>query len=287
MRKLSTSFLECLKGGFLSGVVEFVRSDHDLNLEIREGYFNIYFKGNSLLKLCDTASSGSFRAEIHEKFTTGLVVPTNLTAITTSQFIKSIPLIKENINRFGKHSLELEYEQMLIRANNYESRNNTEYFIVDRQYVCEEGRFDLTGMYWNRNGRRKNQEVPVCLMELKFALNTDIREVHHQLARYYESIKNKAVEIAVELETVFKQKLELNLYDQPANRLEAMKTLAFSRNINKFQFILILVDYNRNSTLLNMDGINQLPFGNQVRVFTTGFGMWHDNVKAITNLSEI
>jgi hypothetical protein len=213
---------------------------------------------------------------------TELNIPACLDSTTTPQFLKSIPLIKDNINQYSKRSLELEYEQMLIRANNYERRNSTEYFIVDRQYVCPEGRFDLTGMYWSSKGRRRSQEVPVCLMELKFALNTDIREVHNQLARYYGAIKNKAAEIAEELESVFRQKLELNLYDQPTDRLEAMRTLNFSRDIDTFQFILILVDYNRNSTLLNLNDVGQLPFSNQVKVFYTGFGMWQENMKGIT-----
>jgi hypothetical protein len=41
---------------------------------------------------------------------------------------------------------------MIIRANNYKPRNNSEYFIVDRQYTVDVGRFDLTGFFWDRNG---------------------------------------------------------------------------------------------------------------------------------------
>ena len=62
---------------------------------------------------------------------------------------------------------------MIIRANNYEPRNNSEYYIIDRQITAgDAGRFDLTGIYWARGKRRKGQEVSLCLMEVKFALNT-------------------------------------------------------------------------------------------------------------------
>jgi hypothetical protein len=281
MRKLSGPFLDCLKSDFLSEITEFVRRDHDLNLEIRDSYINIYFKGNSLLKLAKTGSPLRYKAEIHEKFMEGIKLSLDFTEITVPRFIKSIPLIKENIIKHGKRSLEIEYEQMLIRANNYEHHNNTEYFIVDRQYVVKEGRFDLTGVYWKTNGRKRNQEVPVCLMEIKFALNTDIRDVHNQLARYYEPLKRNAAHIAEELEIIFRQKLELKLYDQPVDRLDAMKTLLFSRDINKFQFILIMVDYNRNSSLLDLESIKNLPFADQIKVLYTGFGMWHHNVSSI------
>jgi hypothetical protein len=37
----------------------------------------------------------------------------------------------------------LEYKQLIIRANNDERRNNSEYSIIDRQYPDPKGRFDM------------------------------------------------------------------------------------------------------------------------------------------------
>ena len=144
-----------------------------------------------------------------------------------SKFLKNIPLLKENVVIHGKHSLEIEYEQMIIRANNFEPRNNSEYFIIDRQYVIGKQRFDLAGIFWDRKARRKGQEVDLCFIEVKFALNQDISEVHNQLKGYYEAIRPRAKNIAEEGETIFRQKLELGLYNQSAERIEAMKTLSF------------------------------------------------------------
>ncbi len=90
-----------------------------------------------------------------------------------------------------------------------------------------------------------------------------------------------ATHIAEELETVFKQKLALKLYDQPIERINAMKTLTLSRDIKDFQFVLVLVDYNQNSTLLDIKRIKELPFADQIKVFHTGFGMWHHNVVSV------
>jgi len=281
MRALSKSFLHCLKSGFLSKITERVKCDHDLSLEIRNGYINVYYKGNSMLKLRETNYLSTYKAEIHKKFLEGINLPLEVNESTIHEFISNIPLLKENINRQGSHSLELEYEQMIIRANNFEPRNNTEYFIVDRQYAVGKDRFDLTGIYWDRNRRRRNQEVPVCLMEIKFAQNKDIRDVHEQLARYYEAIKNNAADFAEGMECVFRQKLELQLYNQESDRLEAMKTLNFSRDLKDFQFILVLVDYNQNSTRLNLDNLKKLLFADQVKVFHSGFGMWQQNVSSI------
>ncbi len=281
MRKLSEKFFNDLKIGFLSGITESVKRDPDLNLEIRDHYINVYYKGNSLLKLRET-SSFEYRAEIHKKFLDGLNIDLIFNENNISQFLNAIPLMKQNIVIHGKRSLEVEYEQMIIRANNFELRNNSEYFIVDRQYTMKEGRFDLTGIFWEMTHRHRGQEVPVCLMEVKFALNPDIEEVHDQLARYYEAIGPRSAEIAEEMQAVFRQKIDLGLYRQPANRLTALKTLTFIKDIKKFQFILILVDYNHHSTRLDLKKFSTLPFADQVKVFFSGFGMWQENVKPLS-----
>lgn len=281
MRKLSDTFLNCLKSGFLAGLLAAVREDNDLNLEIREGYLNIYFKGNSLLKLTE-ASSTSYKVEMHKAFTNGLNLPSELTDVRTSaDFLSNIPQVKQNIIRYGKNSVEIEYEQMIIRANNFEPRNNSEYFIIDRQYTVSAVRFDLTGIFWNRKRRHKNQEVDLCLIEVKYALNQDIKEVYQQLIRYYEALKPRATQIAEENETIFRQKLELELYAETSDRLEAMKTLVISRDISRYQFILVLVDYNRNSTILDLRNIASLPFANQIKIFFGGLAMWQQNVTSI------
>jgi hypothetical protein len=283
MRGLSDSFFECLQSGFLSGITESAKGDPDLNLEIRDNYINVYYKGNSLLKLSET-SSAQYKAVIDKKFLAGLSFPLVFTEGNIDQFRSAIPLIKQNIVKVGTRSLEIEYEQMIIRANNYEPRNNSEYFIVDKQYAVKEGRYDLTGIFWERTRRRRNQEVPVCLMEIKFALNTDISEVHEQIYRYYESIKPRAAEFATEMQLVFRQKIDLGLYIQPKERLAALRTLEFSKEIEKFQFILVLVDYNPNSSKLDLTSLANLPFANQIKVFFGGFAMWQQNVTPLENL---
>jgi hypothetical protein len=285
MRGLSENYFDCLKSGFLSGITESVKGDPDLNLEIRNNYINVYYKGNSLLKLSET-STHQYKAVIDKKFLEELRFPLVFTEGNIDQFLSAIPLLKQNIVKHGKRSLELEYEQMIIRANNYEPRNNSEYFIVDRQYAVKEGQYDLTGIFWERSRRRKNQEVPVCLMEIKFALNADINIVHEQIYRYYKSIKPRAAEFATEMQFVFRQKLDLGIYKQPKERLAALKTLKFSREIEKFQFILVLVDYNPYSSKLDLSSLANLPFADQIKVFFGGFAMWQQNVTSLESLEK-
>ncbi len=280
MRQLSNSFMQSLQTRFLSGLLELVRCDVDLDLEIRDNYLNIYYKGNSLLKLDETRPE-MYRVHVHSKFLGPLTFPDLVDENTANLFLAAIPTIKENILRFGRSSIETEYEQLIIRANNYEPRNTSEYFIVDRQVTAgSAGRFDLTGFFWPWGKRRKGQTVSLCLIEVKYALNQDIQNVHEQIERYYQAIKLRPAEIAVEVETVFRQKLELGLFDQPENRLSAMKTLIFSRDLSRFQFILILVDYNPYSRRLNLERLANLPYASQIKVFQTGFAMWKRNLKS-------
>jgi hypothetical protein len=285
MRRLSDQFMYALTTGFLSELRNCVVKDNDLDLEIRDNYLNIYYKGNSLLHLAEK-SPGDYQVAIHEKFLRGCTVPDRLTdEAGVLEFLKAIPCLKENIIIYGKSSLEVEYEQLIIRANNYEPRNATEYFIIDRQYVAgKTGRFDLTGIFWNRNRRRKGRTVPLCFMEIKFALNSDIQDVDQQMLRYYEAIKGDTAGLAEEAEVMLKQKLELDLFNQPENRLEAMKTLTISRDINTYQFILFLVDYNPFSSHLKLDKLAALPFASQVRIFNGGFALWEKNLRTPAEL---
>ena len=57
MRQLPATFMHALTDGFLRGITRLVRIDHDLDLEIRDNYLNIYYKGNSLLRLAEKNSN--------------------------------------------------------------------------------------------------------------------------------------------------------------------------------------------------------------------------------------
>ncbi len=271
LRRLEQGFLNCLQEGHLSPLIDRVTEDKDLDLQIRDNYINIYYKGNSLLKLGPTKGL-KYKPIINSKFTFGLSLPEELhDTVSTQQFIDLIPWLKENIQKYGKSSLEIEYEQLLIRANNLELKNNSEYFIIDRQYTTEaRDRFDLTGFFWDRDGRKRGQTVPLCFFELKFALNSDLKEVHDQIQRYYNHIANNSKNFAQECHQVFNQKVSLGLLNQPRDRMDALQTLNFSENVEDYKFILVLIDYNPNSTLFGLDKLKQLPFASQISIFEAG-----------------
>ena len=125
MRRLSKNFMRNLTTGFLAPVTARVVADPDLDLQIRDNYLNIYYKGNSLVKLTEVGDA-HYRVEIHHKFRVGLIIPDLDGPAATAEFVRNIPALKENIATYGKSSLEVEYEQLIIRANNRERRTNSE-----------------------------------------------------------------------------------------------------------------------------------------------------------------
>jgi len=289
MRKISNQFMQDLEHGYLNSIIEVAINDPDINFEIRSGYINLYYKGHSILNLRELVSN-KYSINIHSKISLDAHIPDFLSSEQdVNSFIKHIPLLKENIVSLQTSSLEMEYEQMIIRVNNSEQKIASEYFILDRQYAIKRNRFDLMGFYWPHQGRRKNQTVSMCLMEVKYGLNVDIKQVHTQLSKYYEAVKANAAAIAAEGESILKQKLSLGFFKQPQNRLDAMKTLHISPRIEDFQFVIFLIDFNPYSSLLKENEIWNLHFANQIRLYKGGLAMWEQNLQSnrISNKKHI
>jgi len=281
MRKISPEFLYELKDGFLSELTKKVQADIDLDLFIRKGYINIYFKGNSILKLTERKRDGTFAVDIHPKYLQEMEISDLVDEKSTKEYLNKIPQLKENILQFGKQSLEIEYEQLIVRANNNEKRNNSDYFMIDRQYTPGENRLiDLVGIYWP-NPRKKEDIVTPCIIEIKFALNDDIKDVDQQLHRYYRLIKKDTSSFAEDLDSSLKQRLTLGLFSQDEKRLEALKTVRISSNFEDYQFVLALVDYNPRSSKLDLSKIEALSFSDQIQILYSGFGIWEDNLGSL------
>jgi hypothetical protein len=80
---------------------------------------------------------------------------------------------------------------------------------------------------------------------------------------------------------MLQQKLELKLFKQRKEQLEAMKTLTFFRELKDFRILLILIDYNPYSKLFDPAKLTRLDFAKQVRVFKTGMAMWEQGLEPV------
>lgn len=109
-------------------------------------------------------------------------------------------------------------------------------------------------------------------------MNNDIRNAHEQLQRYHKLIEANADDVAQDLKSSLVQRLDLGVYDQPPGRVDALKTLNISGDIDDFKFILVLVNYNPYSTLLDLSTIKALPFSDQIMIMHAGLGMWEEQL---------
>lgn len=294
-RALSKTFIDKLdpeKYGVYGPLVEMVRKTKDLHFEFRgqldldnpendlpaDESVNIYYKGNSILRL---HRNGTFR--IDPAFTESLEMPKFLTTDKEVRtYLDLIPKIMFSVAARGKTSMEIEYQQMIIRANNFESRINSEYIIVYNQYNIGKERWDLLAIKWPRSKRHK-PTGQLALIEVKYALNPDIKKGHKQLERYYKYLQANKDNLCREMELILRQKLALKLIEKNPGQVRKLEKLKLERDLKKIEVIFYLIDYNPNSIwkAQMIEKASELPFAGQIRIVDGGLAMWEQSLKPL------
>jgi ribonuclease J len=291
-RALSTEFLQDFApaDGLLRPLVELVRSNKDLHLEFRgqlsdpnrtevapdDEAVGIYYKGNGIAVV-----HSNHRVDIDDAFAKGLNVPKYLrNHDDVMAYLGCVPELMFRVATRGKTSMEIEYEQLMIRANNREERNNSEYIILANQYSVGRERWDLLAAKWPRRSRGgKNPVGQLALIEVKYALNKDIQDADHQLERYYKYVNQNLNPLCSEMELILSQKLDLGLIERSAEQLAQLRKVKLCRDIGKVEMILCLVDYNPNSIWKKkmIKKAMLLPFADQIRIVCGGLAMWEQS----------
>ncbi len=286
-RRLSNPFLKELRDGIYHSIVQRVRLDKDLDMEFRGTYLNIYYQGHSILKLNNNGS-----IKIDSKFLRGVEknVPGSLkTGEDVGNYLELLPNIKDNVtycpNEAGirsSKSRELEFEQLLIRANNLERRNNSEYIILDRQYAVNKGvdRWDLVALRWPIEKRgRPYQEGYLSIIEVKYAQNPDIQNIKSQVERYASYLEANLPTICEDMKHILNQKLELGLLAKTEGQMSRLEKLPIKPNIAETEIIIYLIDYNQNSDLIRRAEKAAKPaFRGKVKIALGGLALWQSNL---------
>lgn len=234
-RGLSKEFMAAFdEGQLLDQVVKRVRMDHTLDFQIRSEEVHIYYRGGKILGI--TPASGALEAfafSYDENYFRGTPTPPGVpqaSAVVNSQsdvsaWLAGIPHLKQAMDIFHTKSVEKnerEFQQLIIRENNYANiANNTDYFIVDCEYVhpnasFREGRADLIAFKWKSEGHaRQRGEVGLPLIEVKYgdmALKGTSGLVKHVKCMSALANNPKALEQTKhEMRDVFEQKRRLKL----------------------------------------------------------------------------
>ena len=172
-RKISEKFLQELKEGRFSPVLQAVQDDDTLDLELRGECIIIYYRGGKILTLKEDGMLMALDAN-YQKFKEVDVTP------SLGNFEDYVQKAKKSINSYvsrEKNILgEKEIQQLVVRENNYSSvHKDTDYFIVDTEYEenATEGRFDAIALQWNSTSidhRQKNVEF--AFIEIKQGVNS-------------------------------------------------------------------------------------------------------------------
>ena len=187
--------------GFLIKTV--VESRGELDLHLRDNYFNVYFQGNSLAKVTFLPRD-EYKVEIHEKFFRGTLGAKKLAYETGGSLNgyarirvghSKLPALlqKTTINQLQAnirkvhYGEELTFEQLLISDN----LPTEEFFFIDRQVTyphLDRKRLDLLALE-----RIEGNRYRFVVIEVKLGNNPDLRDkVAEQLDGYVSHLSGPA-----------------------------------------------------------------------------------------------
>lgn len=311
MRCLSNNYMNELMNGFLSGLVELVKSDDTLDMQIREDSINIYYRGVNALRVSQPKSKTTgydvFFDPQYQKLPSNfsqqllgchlvLFGPSNVhDRAGIEQWIKAIPNIKQVINYwFGsvKNQNERVAQQRIVWENNRSCiANSTDYFICDVEYDNHaDARFDLVAYHWPSNApSRKSPPEGLAVIELKYGDNAMTGKAgicsHIRKTNTYFSDPANRVKFYDEMAIVFEQKKRLGLI-----QFSGLKNFGKISPPEKVPFILACANHDPASRKLaneiNMLANNQAWTSHLdvivIRSSFLGYGLFSDQQHQLT-----
>ncbi|MFZ3135994.1 MAG: hypothetical protein WA126_01230 [Thermodesulfovibrionales bacterium] len=222
-RYFSDNVFNSIKADFGFLIERILQSGFEYDLQIRDNYFNLYYKGNSLGKISFSSKTGLYNIRIHHKFIDQrikerfkpqedtyltfmlpkeqlhpLFSQSNLTSM--SQKVKTVNFQEEVI-----------FEQMIMTDN----IGRDDFIIIDRQILDKTDRtkMDLLALV-----KQTDSNYQFCVIEVKLGNNPELKgHVITQLKGYTARIEQnfKAYKKCYELN--FRQKQKLGLFDRDLN----------------------------------------------------------------------
>ena len=216
----STFFNDFLYGGVLSPLLGLVKKDHTLDMELRGGYVEIYYRGGLLYKIKNKGNS-NYEITYTKKYILEKNAQGSGVINSVADAGRKVAKYKHNMDLyFSKYpKLEKEFQQIIVRENNLSGAvsHATDYFILDIEYASMGARFDMLAVKWVSTGsKRKNTEnLPIAFIEVKYGDGavTGQASIGKHIRDYinFRKDKNKMKHLAEDMQKVFKQKCDLGL----------------------------------------------------------------------------
>jgi len=264
-RALNAQFLADLKAtkpehrGMLVPLLARVKEDDTLMLALRGDYVNIYYRGGNLLKIAQNPG-GNYLATFDTKYNkAGHDLPTFPFSIASAQdaveLIRHIPALKYTMDSYfsGHRKPEREFQQLVARENNCSPiSNETEYFIVDIEAAGAhpKARFDMLGVRWLRNERKKQKSLVPVLIEMKYGIQA--LDGKSGLQEHLDDAHNISIEswksLCADLQAQVNQLADLGLLE--FNRSQPDEGLELDPDGTP-ELVFLLANYNPASTKLS------------------------------------
>ena len=304
-RSISNLFLENLKNGALHVIVDHVRVDPYLDLELRGNCVMVYYRGGKILTVYENQNLEGLAEEYYKKESeTAKIVPSFECIHEYFAHAKHIVDIHES-SRYSKLG-EKEIQQRVVYENNLSvNACNTDYFIADIEWADNDnlgGRADIVAFRWNHMGHRK-RVVQLTLIEVKQGENAiktfeNDEQTSAGLRKHYtdflsfKSNPDYVSDCAKDMLLVLKQKKELGLIkgieklfektvvieDKSGNKIRKNVDIEPKIEIEP-DFLFLLANYHHYSTNLQEE-CNSLPDDSKfVNASFCGYGLYKDFVK--------
>jgi len=226
-RYFSPDVLKRIKKDF-QFLIKFINNSYgEFDFSIRDNYFNIYYKGNSLAKV-KPIKGNTYRITIHRKFFNGSKADEQKYFISINDEKKVYRIVilspkqlhpflqKTHLTEFASrikkvnNGEEIDFEQSLITDN----MDREDLIFIDRQITDTaliRKRLDLLALK-----QIEENKYQFLISEVKLGNNTELKsKVASQLEYYVEHVKTCFTEYKECYETNFKQKKELGLIREP------------------------------------------------------------------------
>lgn len=204
-----------------------IKESHgELDLRLRDNYFNIYYQGNSLAKV--HCKRETYQIDIHKDFANNVFDHDerfNGTAKKEGKYLKFelyshllhpffqkkyLNKISSNIKNLN-YGEEITYEQILITDN----IEREDFFIIDRQVVEKPIRLDLLALK-----QCQGNKYHFLLIEIKLGNNPELKnKVGAQLVRYVKHISKYFTEWKRCYEKYYLQIKQTGIFGKPTFKI--------------------------------------------------------------------
>jgi hypothetical protein len=310
-RGISEEFEGELTGGVLRPVLERLRRDDTLSLEIRNGYIDIYYRGGRLLNLRANAKATKFSTAFDEHYCDGGEWCPKLPP-SPGKTIESAQQAQAWVDVFGAHKqimdihfsrspkIEREYQQAVVRDNNrHHTGERSDYLVVDVEYAQSPAafperkanyRFDMVGFRWPLEGSGRGVVTPV-VMEMKagdaaLAAGSGLAKHVRDIESFLKSAPGEIYSgpyllMCREMLRSFALKQRLGLPSIP----KRMQGLKISDVTTKPEVIFVIANHQPGSSVLHRE-LRGLEAGKRADYYVatvqhTGYALFAENMKPL------